>query len=467
MPPAHTETIRMAVAAALLLAGCTTVPERPGFDQVQTDVGQRSDHRLHWYTGTEEDEQAARAIRDLLAQELTAEQSVQIALLNNRGLQATYEGLSIAQADLVQAGLLRNPVFNASVLFPISGGSAELEFGVAQSFLEIFVIPLRRKVAESGFDEARIRVTGAVLDLAYETRTAFYRAQAASQRVEMFEQILLATELSHEFARRLREAGNITELELARQRDLWEAAKVKLRRAEAALVKRREVLNRLMGLFGEAVHWRMAERLPEVPEEPLNLERLESRALEGSLDLAMAGQRIVTAGRLLGVADVTALIPDLDLGIEAEYKGQWLAGPTLSLPIPLFDQGQARTARNRAELRQQQERYTALAIEIRSIAREARDQLETAGEIARHYQQVILPLRQRILGETQLQYNAMQVGLFELLRAREQQIEAGEHYIQALANYWTARAAVNQLLSSRMPPGFSSNQAVMSEPTSH
>ena len=221
--------------------------------------------------------------------------------------------------------------------------------------------------------------------------------------------------------------------------------------AVADLIHSRERLNQLMGLYGEQINWKTTGRLEEMPGEEIDMERLEARVIEQSADLKLAAQRIITAGHRLGFSKTTALIPWLDLGVESEKTDEWEVGPALSFPIPLFDQGRPRVARNRAELRQEQERYTAFAVEIRSIARQYRNHLEAAKDMVRHYRQVILPLRERITNETQLQYNAMQVGLLELLRAREQQIEAGKAYIHTLYEYWSAKTAVELLLKGRVP----------------
>ncbi len=437
------------VVVMLALTACAPARTGAGKDPV-TQLQQSTNYRLHWYTGSDEDHQVHRAIDDLLSQELTAAQTIQIALLNNRGLQATYQELGLAQADLVQAGLLSNPVFSGSVLIPVDGGRSELDLGVAQNFLEVLSLPMRKRMAESGFEEAKLRVTVAVYDLIYQTRLAFYRAQACAQRVEMYEQIVLATELSYDFARRLREAGNITELALARQRERYELARLTLRQAEAEHARQREEMTRLMGVFGQDTQWRIAGRLADVPEDSVVLDDLESQVIGRSLDLAIARQRILTAGQRLGFDDATAWFDELELGAEATYEDAWSVGPSWAVPIPLFDRGQGRVARSRAELRQQQERYTQLAIELRSMAREARIDLELAADTAEHYRQVILPLRQKIVNETQLQYNAMQAGLFELLDARQQQVRAGEGYITAVLDYWVAQATIDQMLLGRM-----------------
>jgi len=207
----------------------------------------------------------------------------------------------------------------------------------------------------------------------------------------------------------------------------------------------------LMGLWGKRTQWKVAGRLPDVPKQALNVKGLEKRAIANSLDLAAAKQRIIAYGHRLGVAKATALVPTLDAGPMAERQNhEWTVGPAFTLPIPLFDQGQARVAKAKAQLRRLQQRYLALAVNIRSHARAARQQLRTARQTARYYHRVYLPLQQRILNQTQLQYNAMQVGVFRLLFAREQEINAGQSYVQSLLGYWTSRAQLHQILLGRL-----------------
>ena len=52
--------------------------------------------------------------------------------------------------------------------------------------------------------------------------------------------------------------------------------------------------------------------------------------------------------------------------------------------------------------------------------------------------------------ETVREYNAMQVGVFQLLQARTDQIAVASAYIETLREYWQARAALDQLLSGRL-----------------
>ncbi|MEE8305581.1 MAG: TolC family protein, partial [Candidatus Tectomicrobia bacterium] len=175
---------------------------------------------------------------------------------------------------------------------------------------------------------------------------------------------------------------------------------------------------------------------------------------------------MIVAGDQLGLISATALVPESHLGVLAERKeGAWEVGPTLEFPIPLFDQGQARTGRSMVELRRTQQVYYALGVRIRSTVRTVRDRLQGAQDRALYYRDIILPLRARIVNEVQLQYNAMQLGVFEILRAREQQIQAAVAYIETLLDYWLARTDLGQLLSGRLPSPGGSAMARMGRPT--
>lgn len=184
------------------MAGCASVPKEAGFPEVKTSVAQRAGLQVQWNRLTSDDRAVAEALNALLAEGLTADRAVQVALLNNRNLQATYEDLGVAQAEVVQAGLLRNPVFDGEVKF-LEGGEGEIiEIAVVQDFLDVFFIPLRKRVAGNAFEAAKLRVTGAVLDLVGEVRSAFYTHAAAEQVLELRRTVLDATEASYDLARR-------------------------------------------------------------------------------------------------------------------------------------------------------------------------------------------------------------------------------------------------------------------------
>ena len=436
---------------AAVLSGCASVPKDAGFDNVSNLVAERTGQRVHWLQGGPEDQAVVDSVHAMLKEQLTVDQAAQIALLNNRRLQAHYEDLGLAQANLVQAGLLRNPVFNAGILFK-TVAPADLEFSIVQDFLSILYRPLRRSIAEAKFEAVKLKVAGAVLDLAGQVRAAFYRAQAQEQTVEFLRRVVDATGAAYEAAKRLHAAGNITDLALANELALYEDARLALAGAELELATGRERLNVLMGLWGTDTQWKMNSRLPDVTgETPDFAADLERRAIAANLDLAAMRKQIEAIARLLGLTNATALIPEFAVGATVNRDdAEWKRGPTISLQIPLFDQGQARIAAAQSELRRAQQNYAGLATEVRSVARTAGQAVEATRSQAQFMKNVVLPIRTKIVDDTLLQYNAMQVGVFQLLLAQQQQITAGRQYIETLRNYWLARTGLGQILNGRM-----------------
>jgi cobalt-zinc-cadmium efflux system outer membrane protein len=445
-------TLTGATVSAVAIAGCATVNLKSDFSDVSSNVQQRLGTPLYWNNGTDLDHEAEATLKAILTQKLTAERAIQVALLNNRELQGVYADLGVAQADLVQAGLLKNPFFDAVVTFPVSGGRPDFELTAVMSFLDVFYLPLRKRVAARRFEEAKSRVTGAALDLAGKVRSAFFEHIANEQRLDLHQSIIQALLASVTVTERLHQAGNISDLDYARERVLLESAKLRLRSAEIASRQSREQLNILMGLWGKETDWQTDVRLPDIPKEARSLDGIERAAVEQSLDLVEQRQRIIAAGDELGLNRATALFPELDAGVRGERReAPWAVGPVLQFAIPLFDQGQARTARATAEFNRAEQEYYDLAVRVRATARAVADRLQGARDRALYYRDVVLPLQDLVVNEAQLHYNAMQLGPIELLRAREQQIEAASGYVDALHDYWIAYGDHQQLMAGRLP----------------
>ncbi|MGZ3442072.1 MAG: TolC family protein, partial [Polyangia bacterium] len=151
------------LVAALLAAGCV-VPRQGGFDDVSKSLSARTPYRVHWNQGSDEDQKVADETRRLLSQELTVETATQIALFNNPELEATYERLGVAQAEVVQAGLLRNPKISLHWGFRVfSSGLDEIVGSVTGAFLDLFLMPLKKKLANAEFRRVKLEVSDAVL----------------------------------------------------------------------------------------------------------------------------------------------------------------------------------------------------------------------------------------------------------------------------------------------------------------
>jgi cobalt-zinc-cadmium efflux system outer membrane protein len=436
------------IPAIFGVAGCAHVDPNPAFRELANTVHLRTGKRVQWNRGSAEDAQAQAAVASLLSRPLTADSAVQVALLNNHNLQATYEELGIAQADLVEAGLLRNPIFTFERRFP---GQA-MEMDLLKEFIDLLLLPLRKRIAAAQFEAAKLRVGHEILSVAGEVRAAFYEHQGDQQLVDLRKTVAEATERSAETALRMQQAGNLKNLDLATEQASHAQAKIELAKAQSEAVQTREKLNKLMGAFGAQTNWTVASRLPELPGGEVSTSQLESRAIQQRLDLAAARQEFIAQARSLGIARADAILQQAEVGAhyEREIEGRYSIGPSVNVPIPIFNQGQAASAKASAKMRQGQQRYLALAADIRSDVRAARDRMLLARQRVEYFKSTALPTRTRVTEESQLEYNAMQIGPFQLLQAKQEEVKTGADSVGALRDYWVARAELQKAVGGSL-----------------
>jgi cobalt-zinc-cadmium efflux system outer membrane protein len=443
------------LCASILFSGCASLDPSPDFEAVRAIVAERVTGDVAWDRERAAALEIDQRVERLLAEELTTESAVQVALYRNRALQAALAEIGIARAELVQAGLLQNPVLSADVRFAVGAAGTGADLALVQEFLSILQIPLRKRVAEAERDATVFAVGAAIFELATAVREAFYDAQGAEQMVELGRTAAEATSLSADVARRQHEAGNLTDLDYANEQALDADAALALSDAEVEILVKRERLTALLGLSGDETRWSIARRLPALPPTERDASGLESLAVSKRLDLAEASQRIQASAQAVALVRFYGLLPEASAGVASEREpdedGLWSVGPSIELPIPLFDQRQARLAAARARQRQREESFAALAVEVRSEVRLAWAHLDAARSRATYYEKVVLPLRRKILGETQREYNAMQVGVYQLLAAKRGEIEAGRGYIESLRDYWRGRVALERALGTGLP----------------
>ena len=439
---------------AILGAGCASVSPERGHDQVSALVEQRIGHKTRWEKGPPDDAQIAEWVRGLTVGGLTRARAVEIALVNNPDLQRTYEELGISQADMVQAGLLKNPALGAELGFRInSGANDELRLSLVQDFLDLLVLPLRKEIAREQFEAETLRVAHRALEVAADVEKGFVTVQAGAELVAFRRTVVEAGATAAELSQRQFEAGNISELDHQTQRASYEQAKLDLAREEIELLEARERVNRLLGLWGETTTWRLAEALPPLPESEQNLEHLESLAMRQRLDVAVARRQAALLSKAVDLARTSRLFGRIDVGIDMhrDPNGPLLLGPNLVIDLPIFDQRQAVIARLEAQHRQQEHKLSGVAVEARSEVRLAALRLKADRQTALHYRDVLLPLRKAVADQALLHYNGMFISLYQLVAVKQGEVEARRGYLEALRDYWNARAELARAVGGDLP----------------
>jgi outer membrane protein TolC len=374
---------------------------------------------------------------------LTADAAVQVALINNRDLQAAYNQLGIAEAVRVEAGRPPNPRFSVERL--ASAGTIELEARMVGNILALATLPARAEVAADRFRQAQLRAAEETLRIAAETRRSYYRAVAASETARFLAKANEAAETAAKLSRRLGESGAMNKLDQAREQVFYAETTGNLARARQTASSARERLARLMGLWGGDLDFRLPGALPSLPRRVRRLPTVEVEAIRRRLDLQIARLEVDAMAKSYGLTNATRFLDLLEVaGVAKNTKDRATGdverarGFEVEFQVPLFDLGEPRVRQAEQSYMQAVNRLAQKAIAVRSEARDAYRSYRTAYDIAAHYRREILPLRKIISDEMLLRYNAMQIDVFALLAEARQRIAATTAAIDAQRDFWLA-----------------------------
>lgn len=451
--------MRLARSFLLLIAmatasGCTSTSPTAAYHEVSATVQARTGARLRWDRNSEDDRKAQRAVEQLLAAPLGVDAAVQIALVQSPRLRATLEELSIGQADLVQAGLLSNPVFALGrTAWEQEHLDPNLFASVEASFLELLALPLKKRVARAELEATKLAVADAVLELAAQVRTAYYDALAAQQIADVRALVKDATDASAELATRQAKAGTRSALALQAELGLASRAQLDATRSRGAAEAAREILSQKMGVWGNTARWKLPARLPELPAAEVDTTSLESRAVADRLDLRAARHQLRAVEAALTLAKTTRWTGMVQVHVEAgRLRGsrRFSFGPSVGIELPLFDQRQAAVARLEALRRRARSELEALGVDVRSEVRGAAIRVRTARALAEQIRMRLVPIQQSLVALSQQHYDAMLLGAYQLLQAKQAELDSYRESIEALRDYWIARSDLERAVGSRL-----------------
>lgn len=436
---------------ALGLSACASLSPDGGMSVPANIAG---NHLRKEVVALRSEDDAARAserVARLLKRTLTADAAVEIALTNNRGLQAAYNGLGIADAVRVQQSLPPRPAFEISRL----SGAAEIELErqIVGSVLALATLPARTEIANARFHQAQLAAALETMRVAAEARRAYYRAVAAQQTVALLRNAGEATGTSAELSRRMKESGAMSKLDLSRQQLLHAELSADLARAEMRASSERERLIRVLGLSGSDLAFRVPATLPALPARPLAMRTVEQKALDERIDLRMARAEVEVLAKSYGLTKATRFVNVLEAGyldkvVEEKATGERKRerGFAVAFEVPLFDFGEARVREAEQTYLQAVNRLAQKAVDVRSQAREAYRGYRLSHDVAARYQREVLPLRKAMSEEQMLRYGAMQIDVFTLLTDMRQQIAARAAALEAQRDFWLASTELSAVL---------------------
>ena len=436
------------LAAALLLAGCASLSPDGGAGRVAELTKERTGQTVAFQRSSTDIDSAAARVAELLKQPLSADSAVEIALLNHRGLQARFAELGIVEADVVNAGRLANPRLGLGRL--AGGGVIEIHRSLAFDLLGLLTLPAASEAARMQFEQAQLQAAGDAVTAATDARSAFFGVVAARELVGYFEQVKDAADASNELARRMQQVGNFSKLAQMREQAFQADAAAGLARARHREVAERERLARALGLSGvQLAALTLPERLPDLPDAPIDAKDAEQTAIDRRLDVLAARRATDAAAKSLGLTQATRFVNVLEVGFtsQGETGVPRKRGVEVELELPLFDFGSTRSARAEAVYLQALHHTADVAVNARSQVRESYSAYRTAYDLARHYRDEVVPLRKRISDEHLLRYNGMLTSVFELLADAREQVGSVSAAVEALRDHWLAETALQNALS--------------------
>lgn len=442
--------LSLVAGGVLLLAACQTFSPDGGMSVTSSLARQQLGKDAIAIRSADDAAAARTRVRHLIKRPLTADAAVQVALLNNRGLQAAYNELGIAEAAMVADSLPPNPKLSLSRL---SGADLEIERRIVVDILELATLPARAEMAQDRFHQAQLRAAGETMRVAAQARRSFYNAVASQQLAAQLAGAQSAAANAARLATRLGQSGALNKLDQAREQVFYAETTAQRAAALQQATAEREALVRAMGLWGDDLAFKLPATLPGLPARPRALRTVERDALDYRIDVRIARIEVDTLAKSYGLSQATRFINVLDLGATekttrpAEGASDHARGVDVELQIPLFDFGETR-------LRQAEQTYMAAvnrlaekAVNVRSQARAAYRNYRAAYDIAAHYQREVLPLRKIISEELTLRYGAMQIDVFALLTEQRQRIAASVAALDAQRNFWLAATALSAAMT--------------------
>lgn len=451
------------VLVGLLASGCAKFTADGGMSPVASNVRNEIGKDAVKLSTAEATQRARERVQALLSEPLSEDAAVQIALLNNRGLQAAYNDLGISEAEYVQASLPPNPAITVSRTFG-TGSFAEVGFQLVGNLLAFATLPRKTEIAKREFEEARYRAVATTLSLSVDARRAYVRSVAARQQLTLLEQARQTADASANMMKQLGETGAANKLDQARVTTFYAELSAQVAQARVAEKREREALNRIMGLWGSDLDYKLPSRLPVLPAAADNLADVEVEAMRRRVDLIILRYEIVTLAKSVGFVEATRYMSFLELGLgyrnevesndAGEQSSKTRYGLELGIIIPIFDTGEARVTTARETYMRAINRLTERSVNARSEARLAYSTYRATYDIARYYQTRILPLRRQISSEVLLRYNGMLVDVFEVLVEERDRISANVAALNALRDFHLAIADLQAALivGGTVPP---------------
>ena len=443
------------VAVMLLgLIGCSALPADRGWSEVNQLLSARDPRLVSRPDQPITTTTHKQRVDALLAQPITADTAIAVSMLRHPRIQLEYAKLGVAQADVLEASRLSNPVLSVSAIGSnVSTDQTRYGYSLVQNFTELLFLRSRRQAAQLELQQLKATTGMQLQQHAAEVAQAYYQLVNAEQLLDMQQVIAHAATTSSMLAERFYAAGNLNALELSREQAAATQAQLDMDRASAQVLAMRSELAVLMGLTATEDQWQIEKKLPLPVAADERLERLQQLALNNRLDLAAKRKQAEAYAQALGLSHTLRWLPLVEVGVEGEREsdGARLLGPTAAIELPIFGRNRSGLLRMQAYVEQTAIETHALEVNIVHQVNLSFARMLAAKKLFERYQTQLVPQRDAVVARTVEMHNYMLVGQFDLLLAKQQAYDAYRGQLQALSDYWIARVELAKVVAGKLP----------------
>jgi outer membrane protein TolC len=449
------------LGSILVVSACTTIPKDGGVGSVQALIDAQVGYEKESSVLSPDQALTAEQVNTLLSGPLGLADAERISMQINPIAKANILTVGIAEADYAQAGRLENPGFGYE-RFTGQDYTASLLFDIG----ELFLMPLKRQIEGRRLEIARYEAAGSVMTHLANTRRFWIEAVTEKQQTQLLLRAVESVETGNNLTRQMSALGHSGVIEAAESELFVSEMRTALSKQQLAEGAAREALIRQLGLWGDQARiLLLPDALPKIPTNPIEIASVEQQAIENRLDVKVAKLNIEKMAENFNLGRKSAFFSAAELGhVMEKTEGEKERGYELEFRIPIFDSGGIKNEKAKMLFEQAQAQAEATAIAAASNARSALAEYLSTWEIATHFVEEVLPLRQRLSQEQLLMYNGMLISVFDLLKDVRSAIDVEANYVDAIRDFWLADTNLQQALTGAdsAPMSFASAGAMPS-----
>lgn len=386
---------------------------------------------------------------------ISRNQAIGIALMHNPQLQANFETLGIAKADLEQAGLYTNPDIHGFFWPPLQNSSMELETGAFFKISDLWQVPLRKDIQKDVLERVTFKILESVLEIMKETRMAYDKVLFAQKQLEIHEDIAKQSIDLRDTIYYRQDFGLSSDLDKYFADVTVSNARLDIIRTQNELSQAYMYLKKMLGIAPTPEPIKLTEcfdnQVENFNELLPSLEKMQDIALTSRPEILNAHMKIKQFKDTVRL-EKASVFRTVNAGVsfKRDFDGSQGIGPNFELSLPVFDHNHAQIARAEFLLEQAKKELIAIQFEIqKEVQKHYLDFINLQKEIA-VYNTDLLPANEKALSYVNKYEKIMQVTMVTLLQTKTTLYQNKVRFVEVYFNALNAFSQLERAIGKRI-----------------